>query len=80
MLSVFPSPTSGMATIVRPMDNDVPADVSLWSSRGELVDRWTMTAFTGSVDLSERVEGVYVLRCRTAQGTWTARVVVARGE
>jgi hypothetical protein len=79
-LTVFPSPTSAQTTVLRPSEATGVAEISLWTLRGERVQRWISSAPMVELDLGDRAEGVYLVRYSTTKATWTTRLVIVRGE
>lgn len=74
-LMVFPSPTTGQSTVVRPTGAEGPATISVCSLGGQVLQQWNSSALVQTIDLSAQPEGVYVVHYRTMERAWTARVV-----
>jgi len=79
-LRVFPSPSGGTVTVERPLTAQGPAEITLWTLRGERAGRWAANGLNPVLDLSGLADGVYLVRLRTADAMWTTRVVLLRGE
>ncbi len=79
-LLVYPSPAQGTVTVMRPAQAQGAAEVSLWTLRGERVRQWSVTTPSSTVALDGVADGLYLVRYRTADATWTTRLVVLRGE
>lgn len=77
-LMVFPSPTTGPCTLVRPGEAEGIADISVNTLSGQVLRKWRSTASFPTIDLSTEHQGVYVVHYRTGARTWTARVIVVQ--
>jgi hypothetical protein len=75
-LTVFPSPTSAQATLLRPTEANGIAEISLWTLNGACVQRRSSISPTEELDLSDLTEGVYLVRYGTTRATWTTRLVI----
>lgn len=74
MLTVFPNPTSGWLKVVLPQNEDVDT-LGLWSSQGQLIDKWVGTGFSLQLDISHLPKGMYLLKAEREGRTFVQKVI-----
>ncbi len=77
--SVFPNPTNGTVTLSMKLHRDEALTVEIFSTTGQLIFRQAYApnrALLQTFDLSEKGEGIYLMRVATPTGTETRRVFV----
>jgi SprB repeat/Secretion system C-terminal sorting domain len=72
-VSVFPNPSTGQVTVLRPATG--AASVEVLNALGQVVRRVVLPTAETRLDLRELPTGVYTLRLTTAQGTVSKRLV-----
>lgn len=75
-LTLFPVPAQDQVTLVRPTGAAGTAQVTVTTLRGEVVDQITTSSAEHTLPLEQLAAGVYQVHYRTANGTWTGRLVV----
>lgn len=79
---IYSNPTNGIVRIEwnRPMPSGTA--ISIVNSIGQVVyhlDKKIAPLFTSvDIDLTKQPEGIYFLQCKSAEGIYTARIVIAR--
>ncbi|MBP6391757.1 MAG: fibronectin type III domain-containing protein [Flavobacteriales bacterium] len=80
-IGIHPNPASTLVTIVLP-PADVPSAVELLDGTGRLVGSWNVAAIEDGtnlvLDVSDRPEGIYMVRVTRADEYTVQRLVVAR--
>ena len=80
-IGIHPNPASTLVTIVLP-PADVPSAVELLDGTGRLVGSWNVAAIEGGtnlvLDVSDRAEGLYMVRVERGGESVVQRLVVVR--
>ncbi|MBK7752234.1 MAG: fibronectin type III domain-containing protein [Flavobacteriales bacterium] len=81
LIGIHPNPASTLVTIVLP-PADVPSAVELLDGTGRLVGSWNVAAIEGGtnlvLDVSDRAEGLYMVRVERGGESVVQRLVVVR--
>ncbi|WBO86757.1 Ig-like domain-containing protein [Hymenobacter yonginensis] len=72
-VSVFPNPSTGLVTVLRPATGTASAEVL--NALGQVVRRVALPTAETRLDLRELPTGIYTLRLTTPQGTVSKRLV-----
>ena len=79
-ISIQPNPANALVNVVLP-PSDVLATIELFDGTGRMVGSWTAPAVEGPtnlvLDVSDRPEGMYMLRVTRAEESRVQRLVVA---
>ena len=70
-IGIFPNPSSGKITL----DGLLPASIELYSTTGQLLNKWETFNASESFDLSEYPAAVYYFNIKTEQGAQSIKIV-----
>lgn len=72
-ISAFPNPTSDFIKI---SSNDLIEFVEIYNYNGQLIERIDMNTYQSQIDFNEVEIGIYLLKIKTAKGSFTEKVSV----